>query len=240
MLALLGGTMLTCSTKPPYKPPTKKPTEEPHSKTIAYFGVTNDEVIAQIKDATKAGQKVGLVIGRIDEEPLPSEEGWVWVSLDIEPRKIIPPTRLHLVMDINEPQHQKKLQNLFNKVVVDASVLKFLHNKPWERLRTLLQPLPESTLITVLQKEMHGISTPYKEFSSSVEDAFFVYNYTLLGNEDEIKKLEGEFIQATQKYLEKLFTLVEIKRNEQYPTRSAHEQWKVGDFFVMTGPKPTT
>lgn len=104
------------------------------------------KVIAKIDESRKQGLKIGVYVGRKDTQSLPSEKGWLWVSLDIEMEQTPSAQRLHLKMDFNDPAALEQIQCLFDKVVLDASVIKFIH-KPWTTLHRLLVLKPESELI---------------------------------------------------------------------------------------------
>lgn len=104
----------------------------------------NQRVIHSIKDLSLRGNKIGLFIGRTLKEELPVEENVVWISFD----KIVEgdlSSRLHIVGNIN--QIDKKLEGLFDKVVVDQSTWKFFDEDPIPYLKGLLKINSTSELI---------------------------------------------------------------------------------------------
>lgn len=110
------------------------------------------EALAKIQEASKSGKKIGLFIGRQAHEDLPVEEGWVWVSLDLEQGQTLDPNRIHLQCNFNEKNSIAKIEHLFDKVVVDLEVTKYfsddtLQFDPVQRLSTLLKTSQMSLLI---------------------------------------------------------------------------------------------
>ncbi|MGH2611750.1 MAG: hypothetical protein ACRDFB_01720 [Rhabdochlamydiaceae bacterium] len=106
-----------------------------------------DTVIEAITTRSKTENlKVALFVGRDNSQPLPKEEGWLWVSLDCDMFEPSDDNRLHLKMDFNDSAVMSKINQTFNKVIVDRSVVKFF-NTPWEVLPNLLVQEKDSELI---------------------------------------------------------------------------------------------
>ncbi len=106
-----------------------------------------EEVITQLQQAQKEGEfKLGLFVGRSQDETIPQEEGWLWCSLDSKEITSSLHKRLHLCMDFNDQEEMQKIQRLFDKVVSDFSVLKFFRS-PWKTLKSLLANKPDAELV---------------------------------------------------------------------------------------------
>ena len=118
-----------------------------------------DVVINQIKEQQKKGLNLGLFVGRRDNQTLPQEKGWVWCSLDNAEITSSLENHLHLNMDFNNENEMQKIQGLFDKVITDYSVLKFLGNSPWFKLKYLLVDKSSAELITESWKGDNGLTT---------------------------------------------------------------------------------
>ncbi|MCB1067691.1 MAG: hypothetical protein KDK56_05855 [Simkania sp.] len=209
----------------------------------------NVAVIEKINQAREEGKKVILVIGRHDAEPLPQdEENAVYISLDEQPRAIIPPAegRLHLQMDFNSKHDFSPLHGLFDTVIVDFSTLKFLDN--WDILKPLLHPNPNSTLITELPTVCYSAKDDENK-TKRLENLRRPHFY-IPSNEFRYPRFaeQRKKIQLTEKtkYLKTLFGSVEILENAPYPTRTKQAfgqrhplgQGLTANLFVMTNPLP--
>ncbi len=106
-----------------------------------------DALAEEIKKIRAAGKKVFLYICRTENQPLPSEEGCVWVSGDIAVHGIIPPSRLHIWADFTNEEHLKRFYGLFDKLVVDLSSVKFLGVDFISRLVPLLNPSQDAEFV---------------------------------------------------------------------------------------------
>lgn len=129
-----------------------------------------DKVIDRVQTLSKElhenGEKLCLFIGRTPGEPFPGfgqekEANDTWISLDMANKPwdrldqtgnqfITTGKQLHLVMDMNNNDKLKKIQKLFDKIIVDLSTLKNYDDKDnaWYFLGKLLRPEPGSQLIT--------------------------------------------------------------------------------------------
>ena len=128
-----------------------KQEEQEEEKKEEKFPTDTLEIIMKLKKL-RDKNKMGLIIGRPDTEPIINEKGWIWVSFDIQNREIKPPTRYHIAgEDINENIWPLRLGKAvgFDKVVVDWSTLKFIQT-PWTQLHQILKNNNESQLITEL------------------------------------------------------------------------------------------
>lgn len=208
--------------------------------SIDNFPTNNIIIFKELQKLSKESKKkMGLVIGRSDVEPLPSEEGWIWASFDIEKRKKKLADRYHIAGEnINILPWNVRLGLIgFDKVIVDWSTLKFFR-KPWDLLHSFLKKNDESQLITEL---ITGISYPTFGSWKHEPNGFDIQeniietkpNWTKFEREEHIKKFE----HATIKYLSALFYKVDYIKNEVYPTREYmnHHQ-KVDKFLIMTKP----
>jgi hypothetical protein len=106
--------------------------------------------------------KLCLFVGRTKDEKLPEAQAdETWISLD-RSETIIgaffsskqmcdnskDPERIHLVIDLNDADEMSKIHRLFDKVVLDKSVIKFINLNPWIVLQGLLKNGDESELIS--------------------------------------------------------------------------------------------
>jgi hypothetical protein len=182
--------------------------------------------------------KIGLIIGRSDNEQLPSKKGWIWVSLSLEKRIILPTKRFHIKGDINTKALQSNLKKIgFDVVIVDWSTIKFIYT-PWITLKSFLKIDDKSILITEL---ITGISYPtfgswkYKPYGFDIQENIIEMkpNWTKFEREEHIKKFE----HATIEYLKTLFNKVEYKKRKEYPTREGMiRRQEVYKFLKMTKP----
>jgi len=181
----------------------------------------NKKIFKKLKILRKNPEtKIGLIIGRSDNEQLPSKKGWIWVSLSLEKHRILSTKRFHIKGDINTKRLQSNLKKIgFDVVIVDWSTIKFIYT-PWVTLKSFLKIDDKSILITEL---ITGISYPtfgpwkYKPYGFDVQENIIETNpnWTKLEREEHIKKFE----HATIKYLKTLFNKVKYKEIKEYPTR---------------------
>lgn len=199
---------------------------------------TLDNGIQSIIKAHQMGKKIGLVIGREKEQPLPKEDGWVWVSGNVIGQTTVTKDRIHLEMDFNHRDSCHKLQALFDKVVIDASTIKFIQNHPWERMKKMLRPCSTSQLITESYLFLSLHNAP-KCLLVDVENGFISYPFSVANDENKKRSMIKEGEQDIAHYLETLFEQVTLKYNTTYPTREMPEitHFKQGDIFILTGPK---
>ena len=136
--------------------------------SIALVGFTNqaqakpynqDEMINAIVNLKCSNKKLALFIGRTEKEPLPtdgeewmyeeSDRNYTWVSLDRSICKDVPEERLHLSLNATKSEDLEIIDGLFDKVVIDLSVWKFLIGDDNQvfRLASLLTPGTESKLM---------------------------------------------------------------------------------------------
>lgn len=116
---------------------------EPPALTRTLYKV--EEVIARIKQARDEGKKVGIVLGRGNQQSVPEEAGWKWFSLDESCHGDENLDR-HLHMNFNNLYDLPEFDQVFDKVIVDYSTIKFFNN-PWVRLNKLLVKREDSELI---------------------------------------------------------------------------------------------
>ena len=130
-------------------PPAKQPLSDKEIENLNQLGID------AIKKANAEGKKVGLIIGRCKEQPVPVEKGWLWVAGNICGDPEVLENRVDLQMDFSEIETMNKLQDLFDRVVVDFSTLKFLDG--WRTFVPMLKDTPESQLVTETTKGCFGI-----------------------------------------------------------------------------------
>lgn len=92
-------------------------------------------------------KKLCLFMARTASEDLPKADNEVWVSLDSRP-ETKPCGRIHLPMSFKNQKMMAKIAQIFDKVVLDWSSLKFFDEDPWRAMAKLLKPHPDATLIT--------------------------------------------------------------------------------------------
>lgn len=121
-----------------------------------------EEVIARLHAASASGSKLGIFVGRNDDQSIPNEEGWTWCSLDRAPTQNgLAENRLHLRMSFNDEDEMKKIQGIFDKVVLDRSVIKFMDD-PWITLKNLLVLKPHAELVTESWAGVAGVENEGK------------------------------------------------------------------------------
>jgi hypothetical protein len=106
----------------------------------------NQQGINVIKVAGEANKKIGLVLGRCKGVPIPEEEGWFWVSGNMEDSPEVLTNRVHLQMHFFSNKRMEDLKGLFDRVVVDCSVI-LQDEDPWNNCNKLLKSLPTAQLI---------------------------------------------------------------------------------------------
>lgn len=196
-----------------------------------------DEIIARIKtlgmEVSNQGKKLGLFIGRTAKEALPSEEeeqDMIWASLDVEMGSIPLEGRIHLKMDCNDESSMKKISHLFDKVVLDLSVLKFLHEDPWRRLGKLLKKEKEATLITEATGKISIGNKNDKSYEGAV--CFTLEEYKQ--SELKIQILQKANFES-EKYLKTIFEDVKLVEGENYPYKN--EINHSYPYFILKDPK---
>lgn len=124
-----------------------------------------EQEIETVKKIAHDGRtKLCLFVGRTIDERLPEAQGREkWISLDLfltskealrafsaqfGASKDIATDRLHLRVDLDEKEQVLKLKNLFDKIVVDESVIKFIHSdNPWADIGVMLKRSKSAELI---------------------------------------------------------------------------------------------
>jgi len=194
--------------------------------------------IDAILKASTEGKKVGLIIGRDKDQPVPVEDDWLWVAGNIFGDPAVLENRVDLQMDFNDSETIEKLKGLFDRVVVDFSTLKAIHSA-WRFLRPLLKPLPESQLITELTKGICSITDMKRDVYVDVSEGNYSFSLDLCLRPDAEKLKEGarlEAVETFRHYLKSLFNRVEVYDNSApFPTRQGCHTEKA-EHFVLTGP----
>ena len=198
--------------------------------------------IDTILEAATEGKKIGLVIGRDKDQPMPVEDNWLWVAGNIAGDPAVLEDRVDLQLDFNQLETMQRLAGTFDKVVVDFSTLKAISGA-WASLRPLLKPLSTSQLITETVKGLIGIERlatdvfvdcPRGNFSISIDVA--------LRKDFESAKNTArlEAVEKFRHYLKNLFDRVELyDDNAPFPTRQGCHTEKASH-FVLTGPARRT
>jgi hypothetical protein len=202
---------------------------------------TVDEVISSLKEKVAAGQKIALFVGRTLGEKIPSEKDLEWASLDYAdplPEQEVC-ERLHLKLDFNDEGLRQKIAGLFDKVVVDVAVLRFLGRDPWRHLSELLQKTEGVQLICEgLTGSVSYESEEGYEDSKSLPPTGWVClkvsDLTLSqAQKSQLIRQEAErVLQQTEKYLGNFFKKVQ-RRRELFPYDQHHFKDPI-DYFVAT------
>lgn len=152
-----------------------------HAKNEGVISISPE--IEEIHKAAAKGMKIGLVIGREVDQPVPQQEGWLWVSGNLDGAPAILENRVHLQMDFNKDETCEKLHGLFDQVVVDTETLKFM-SKPWSRFVSLLKVEPTSQLIT---ERLHAVTLDPKasEFRVDPESGTSYFTQEMMDREWE-------------------------------------------------------
>ncbi len=194
-----------------------------------------ETVLEQIKQAKAAGLKVGLFVARREDQTIPQEKGWLWLSLDEQMNQPFNPLRPHLKIDFNNRDQMQTINQLFNKVVVDLSVIKFFNRdkNPWEELRKLLIRHRSSKLITEKDCGVNGITNEesYKPEKGQYNASIKEYNKNK-GNIDWEEKTRL-LLAKMGAYFSTLFTEVTLKE-ENYPYLDNEVKTQ---FWVLGHPK---
>lgn len=190
-----------------------------------------DDVFARIHQAKKDGYKVALFMGRGNLQTMPEEQGWKWFSLDrdMEEGK----NDHHLAMDFNDREAMKKIQKLFNKVVVDFSTLKFVDSPLWIRLKALLVPEPDSELITEASVGYGFMYISEPDFSPM--DGTMNLPMSMLNDKKAQSEQKVELNKKIKEHLIRHFNQVEMK-TDVYPYRSQEEEQRT-EFWILKSPK---
>jgi hypothetical protein len=237
----------TSQLKPKPQEPLKPKPQEPTSQKK----LTLDETMDQIK-ALAGKKKLCLFVGRAANEPTPkTTDQEEWISLDLTgladgyisngqkfPRE--PYNRLHLQMSFNDTEQMRRIQGLFDQVVLDFSTLKFFDKNPWKTLSGLLNESQEATLITEAEsglvdiigdpsqdRTLDGrIAVPMNEIlSASMNDK----------DEEVIADYTKKGVERIEQFLSTLFEKVERKKGP-YPYNYRGTEF-ITSYFILKCPK---
>lgn len=147
--------------------------------------------ISRIVALNNNGAKVCLFAGRTETENLPEEPGTIWVSLDEQMNSMPLNGRIHLWMNLNNDDQMARIRDLFDKVVLDQSVLKFIGN-PWARLGALLKPGLDSVLIT--EADTGQITNQELMRQEHEQGEAYFNNYTAVRTPEQLEVEYKEFI----------------------------------------------
>lgn len=198
-----------------------------------------DRALVLINQARAEGKKIVLFAGREDNQSVPQEKDSYWCTLNVNMSKEgLDPSRPHLKIDFNNSEEMALLKHLFEKVVVDHSVIKFCEHSPWVRFMELLIPNKDSELIIESRKwartrqlqNAKAILNPWEgTLDLKIEET--------IGKSKE--QIAHDYLlpyhQKLEKGFKKLFDHVELKQNEIVLYRDEKE--KVRDnYFCLKGP----
>jgi hypothetical protein len=200
--------------------------------------LTLEQSIAKIDTFIAQGKKLCLFVGRTPKEPLPSDRGEakpdeVWVSLDeSDAGPAISADRIHLHFNFNHQELIRKLKKKFDLIVVDFSVMKFLHDDFANRFKVMFRT-PETQMMF---ESATGIGTiadiPRPIFSTS---GYTVTSPISMIEEGDHDDELGEFaVQQLKAHLEKTFAHVELIEDCPYPYQTNYHG---GSYFIVSNPK---
>ena len=199
---------------------------QPRRKPADAHPYSLDRVIDRVKAAKATGLKVALFIGRNTDETMPREDGWTWFSLDRACNENFCDEH-HLQMNVNDEDRIRKISQLFNKVVVDNSVLKFILT-PWKALHSLLVPDRESMLITEAWSGGASIEL-FKKLKLDPAEATMSFSHL-----DTAATHLPRLIKAINGHLQQYFHQVDAFEG-CYPYRGDRVQ---GKGWILRDPKP--
>lgn len=206
------------------------------------FNNYSEDLFAYVQQLANTNKKVCAKIGCTDVEPLPTDTGEaaddeIWISIDKEKIGLQENSkRIHLQLDLNNPhQNFQKIQSCFDKIVLDINVLYFLHNDPFRTIGSLLRTGENSIFIT----ESHEGYLP--RFGDEITDDIDVTKGDAvpivsgkLSPEEAIKT----FNEKRKKYLETLFTKVQLVTQKPFPYKHNYSHLKgysTKSFYILCG-----
>lgn len=212
--------------------------------------------VEKVKELSKSlpaqGKQLCLFIGRQRHEELPQAENEVWVSLDPQLGKpTLDQDRIHLQAEIGSAESfipLKRMEKLFDRVVLDQSTLKFIGDDPWRKLARLLKDDPNSTLITEATTGTNALldaermqqwtlrsSFPYGGFAVPLLEMHLAKDAQ---EQTAIRaKYCTEMYRKTNVYLSTLFAKVEHIQDRPYPYATNYrDQDGKDDYYVLQGP----
>lgn len=144
------------------------------------YNYSLSEMIERVNTASQNNQKICLFIGRKAHEPLPAEEGCLWISGDVGlSEKICDLShRIHLQLDFTDEKQLKILSYLFDKIVIDQSTCKYMNGDFISRFNKLLKPNNASQLIFERTPYMGG-AKHIPDFVNKFSDLEYPINYSL-------------------------------------------------------------
>lgn len=198
-----------------------------------------DEMINAIIELKCSNKKLALFIGRTEKESLPtdgeewmyeeSDKNYTWVSLDCAKCEDVPEERLHLSLDATKSEDIEIICGLFDKVVIDISVWKFLtdDNNQVFYLASLLTPGSKSKLMFESSVSSHSIELDITE-PKFEKFTFAIPGLYALKNMDLENKI---WIQAISKEKGIEFKDINefVKYRDELADELAKDNWKEYD-----------
>jgi hypothetical protein len=145
--------------------------------------------IQTIKNLSQGDKKICLFIGRVGDEPLPEEEGVIWVSGDIgfATRPYSLKERIHIVHDFTDEEGLSRLHGLFDKIVVDQSTCKDLGDDFISCFARLLKPTSQSVLIFEKTPYLAGFSSTVEQPENHYANLTMPCSYLITDQENDDK-----------------------------------------------------
>lgn len=211
-----------------------------------------DEMINSIIELKFSGKKLALFIGRSEKEPLPtdgeewmyeeSDKDYTWVSLDCSICTDVPEGRLHLSLNATKSEDLDIINELFDKVVIDISVWKFLidDNNQVFRLASLLTPGTKSKLMfesaTGTVAIDFGIQEPtFEKFSFNLPGQYCLSQNNLINKVwmqviSEEKEIEfkdmNEFVKYRDELIQNNPEKYDLLHNKVYEILKENEEYQ--------------
>ncbi len=182
-----------------------------------------EEVVQKVKNLSTGNLKVCLFVGRVGDEPLPNEEGEVWISTDInfasKPYSL--DQRIHIWCDFQDEARISKFYRLFDKVVIDQSTCKGLGENFIFTSAALLKPSPESIFICEITPRMYGYPYDIKQPVNHFSIALIPYTFLREDDEKDGEYWEGYLKNEQQRkgdvllFSQRLLNFYEVDLDEQ-------------------------
>jgi hypothetical protein len=221
-----------------------------------------NEVIQSIFKDHANQKKVCLFVGRTPDQPVPDETelNRVWYTIDTNfhatEETILhggaATLERHIQMDLNDCESLKKIEHLFNVVLVDGSVLKGV-TSIWSTLHAFLVTSPDAEIVSpIIVNSTFGTTSDLEISQYEVDKAWIRYSFEDLNcgiewaKEQLIANPESDLSafdylrpvleMKTINHLENLFDLV-ILHKDQSPPCDELIKYKYNEFWHLVGPK---
>lgn len=199
----------------------------------------NKATFKKIEKLAKQGQSLCCFLCRTGIQSLPKEPNRVWISIDHAPlSQKLQDGRLHLQINLKDPKQVKRIQGLFDMVVLDCSSLKFFINStPYRTFGLLLKDHEQSKLLMEARPGLIPILSDPKESSFiSLKNGFFWVTEKDFSNyqTDKYKFWKAKMYPKLKNHLKTLFNEVLLLDGIYWPYPASYT---MDHFFILRGPK---